>query len=330
MYKLSNTTVTTSSIFFGAFIWIALILIVFFYVIDIPTFDSRLTIPTVNTEQETVQEPFEAEPDAVEQEVVLNTGDDNAIDDSPSLPVQEEAPQNLPLTPPIESVAQTTDSLPAGWYVQVGAYKSKINANVERLKYENAKFSSQLEISDEGLVRILLGPYLSEAEATKAQSDVSKEMKVKDTLIRNLGITVISRKETVESEEPEKATYDQVALDNLVQEIVSDVVDDETVNSPVSINDAQQEEVKPELTSIELLVSGWYVQVGAFKSFTNAEIHRMKFAALNFPAAIENGKDDIRRVVVGPFTSKDEADKVMETIANEQSIKDVIVRNIVL
>lgn len=77
------------------------------------------------------------------------------------------------------------NAIPTGWYVQVGAFKSEVNADVVRLKFTTIQFPTEIERGDDQLSRVLVGPYKSEKDAIQARSVLGKQHKVKGGIIRN-------------------------------------------------------------------------------------------------------------------------------------------------
>ncbi len=346
MYKITDNAALARAIVSGGVVWIIAILVVFFYVIDLPTFDERtaVTAPEVTTELEStvvVESETQSQQPALDTVAAPAPERMSNVDDEPlprpSEPQTESSvtetvsveqvrpPDSAPPAPAIDDAVQTEETLQPGWYIQVGAFSSEVNASVERLRYENADFPAQLEASAEGMVRILVGPYLSEIEAVKSQGEISAELKVGKTFIRSIGVDVSTAAAVPKPAADEPESYDQVALNNMVQEIVSEGASDTATRTETQM---------PEVTNPEALTalseSGWYVQVGAYKSLTNAEIHRLKFAVLKLPVAIEHGTDDVRRVLIGPFASREQAEEANSKIALEQNVQDGIIREITL
>ncbi len=351
MYKITDNAALARAIVSGGVVWIIAILVVFFYVIDLPTFDARdaVTETEVATEPEpaaqvgsepqsqppaldTAAAPApERMPDAADEPLPLSSqpqAEPAAGEAVSAEPVR--LPDAVPQTAAIDDAVQTVETLRPGWYIQVGAYSSEVNARVERLRYENADFPTQLESGAEGVVRILVGPYLSEIEAVKSQGEVTDEMKAGKTFIRSVGIDVSAAAAAETQSAAEPASYDQTALNNLVQEIVSEGAGTAVSGSGAALAEPQPPAAGSQEVLTTLSESGWYVQVGAYKSLTNAEIHRMKFAVLKLPVAIEHGTDDVRRVMIGPFRSRAEAEAANSKIALEQNVRDGIIREVTL
>ncbi|MYD77466.1 MAG: SPOR domain-containing protein [Gammaproteobacteria bacterium] len=78
-------------------------------------------------------------------------------------------------------------SLAPGWYIHVGSYQSKIETEVERLKYLRLQEPVQIEVSADQLLHMFIGPYLSQSETTRAKDKIEAELGVKHVTIRQIG-----------------------------------------------------------------------------------------------------------------------------------------------
>ncbi len=293
----------------GSVVWVVGIVVFVFFVLDVPNYkhsDLASFIPTSDS----------PDSDLVSQPVISDTSSD---EESTVAEKASEPPASLEsASKPAASVSTTALSadqlnsqpITSGWFIQVGAYKSEVNANVERLKYRKSQIPSLLEKGDDGLTRILLGPYLSEAQAAKAQQQIPKELRHKNTIVREFKPADSNNTAKVETASIED-TPKTDALDDLVSQISTASDNNETESGGNSQS-----------------AGSWYIQVGAFKSQANAEIHRLKFDVLNYPTYIESGQDEFSRVLVGPFESETQADKIKGKITAEQKIQDLLVRNI--
>ena len=176
---------------------------------------------------------------------------------------------------------------------------------------------TRIEDGADGLSRVLVGPYLSEAEAAEARRKISKELKFKDGIIQSVNI----------SELPSSAVASKSTVSPSTQSAEIQKVPKPSSASSASINTGTTKSAKSKSENSKL-ENGWYVQVGAFKSSVNARIERMKFDKLNFPTNIESGVDKFNRVLVGPYLSKSEADQTKTRISADLKVKDAVVRNI--
>ncbi len=77
-------------------------------------------------------------------------------------------------------------SLDPGWYIHVGSYQSKIETEVERLKYLRLQEPVQIEVSADQLLHMFIGPYHSQAETTRAKDKIEAELGVKQVTIRQI------------------------------------------------------------------------------------------------------------------------------------------------
>ncbi len=92
-------------------------------------------------------------------------------------------------------------SLAPGWYIHVGSYQSKIETEVERLKYLRLQEPVQIEISADQLLHMFVGPYHSQAETTRAKDKIEAELGVKQVTIRQIGES--HNVATVDTNQPE-------------------------------------------------------------------------------------------------------------------------------
>jgi len=276
-----------------------------FFVLDIPNYknsDLANMVPVPDSPQsELASQPAS---DGVIEPVAL-AKKPPVVSQPPNSTTQ---PNSAVLTVPDN--ASSSELSASNWFIQVGAYESEVNANVERLKYKKSEIPSLLEKGSDGLTRILLGPYQSEAEAAKAQNEIPKELKRNDILVRQY--TPHGKANTATAKTASIKGNDQVdSLNTLISEI--------TPSQPNDITES---------SSDSNTASGWYIQVGAFKNQANAELHRVKFEVLKYPTYIESGRDEFRRVLVGPFNTETKADEIKGKIISEQNIKDLLVRSI--
>nr|WP_237397666.1 SPOR domain-containing protein [Gilliamella sp. Pas-s25] len=68
----------------------------------------------------------------------------------------------------------------------------------------------------------------------------------------------------------------------------------------------------------------WLLQCGAFKDKSNADTLKAKLAMTGFSGNISSGQ--LYRVTVGPYTSKQEANKVLNSL-NSNGINDCVISN---
>lgn len=94
-------------------------------------------------------------------------------------------------------------SLAPGWYIHVGSYQSKIETEVERLKYLRLQEPVQIEVGADQLLHMFIGPYHSQAESTRAKAKIESELGVKQVTIRQIGES--NNVATVDTNPPESA-----------------------------------------------------------------------------------------------------------------------------
>lgn len=103
-------------------------------------------------------------------------------------------------------------SLAPGWYIHAGSYQSKIETEVERLKYLRLQEPVQIEVSDDQLLHMFIGPYPSEAETNRAKDKIAAELGVKQVTIRQIGETNNVATVATNQSEPAKSLESTVPL----------------------------------------------------------------------------------------------------------------------
>ena len=78
-------------------------------------------------------------------------------------------------------------SLAPGWYIHVGSYRSKIETEVERLKYLRLQEPVQIRVDADQLLHMFIGPYHSQAETNRVKDKIEAELSVKQVTIRQIG-----------------------------------------------------------------------------------------------------------------------------------------------
>ncbi len=94
-------------------------------------------------------------------------------------------------------------SLASGWYIHVGSYQSKIETEVERLKYLRLQEPVQIEVGADQLLHMFIGPYHSQAETNRAKDKIEAELGVNQLTIRQIGESNNVAK--VDTNQPESA-----------------------------------------------------------------------------------------------------------------------------
>ncbi len=135
-------------------------------------------------------------------------------------------------------------ALTNGWYVQVGSYKSKIEAEVERLKFARLQVPVHTKVSDDELTHLFIGPYQNESEARQISEQVAAELNVARVAIREIttGQAVVSVEESVEEQLPQTQAAPEVELASQLEEVPAAQAKPE--NEPVA-----EVNVEPEVES---------------------------------------------------------------------------------
>jgi len=125
---------------------------------------------TPPAEPEPVSEPVADEPDDVAAEEPAQ---------APAPPVVRPAPAVPPAAaPPAPAVASTAKPQPAadGWFLQVGAYRSRPNADRQAQALTAKGYSATVAGGAAGsLYRVRVGPFTDRPEAMRAQSRLRSE-----------------------------------------------------------------------------------------------------------------------------------------------------------
>ena len=308
-----------SSFVAGLLLWAAAFILVFFVILDVPSYNTpNLSIDeNISDSAAPSQEPVKLVDDTAQS--VESSGAEVAFVPTESVPDASTSVAKNKISTIVSNseIPVTTVELSPGWYIQVAAFESAVKAGVERLKFAKSQLPTRIEEGADGLSRVLVGPYLSEAEAAEARRKISKEMNFKDGIIQSVNI----------SELPSSAVASQSSDTPLTQSAEVQKVPEPSSASSTSTNTGTTNSAKTKSEDSKL-ENGWYVQVGAFKSRANARIERMKFDKLNLPTNIESGRDQFNRVLVGPFLSKAEANQTRDRISADLKLKDAVVRNI--
>ena len=322
-------TYGVSSFVVGLFLWAAAFILVFFVILDVPSYNAPyLSIDENHSDSvASTQEPVKLVDDTVENsnsiastaQSVESSEAEVASVSTGSFPDASASISEKKVSTIVSNseIPVATVELSPGWYIQVGAFESAVKAGVERLKFAKVQLPTRIEDGADGLSRVLVGPYLSEAEAAEAQRKISKELKFKDGIIQSVNI----------SELPSSAVASQSTNSPTTQSAKIQKVPNPSSASSASTSTGIAKTEKS--TSEDLkLEHGWYVQIGAFKSSVNAKIEHMKFDKLNFPTKIETGLDGFDRVLVGPYLSESEANQTKARISADLKVKDAVVRQI--
>ncbi len=318
-----------SSFVAGLLLWAAAFILVFFVTLDVPSYNTPYLSINENLSDSAAssQEPVKLLDDTAESSnSIASTAQSVESSEAEVASVPNEsfpdasasvAEKKVSTIVSNSEIPVATVELSPGWYIQVAAFESRVEAGVERLKFAKSQLPTRIEDGADGLSRVLVGPYLSEAEAAEARRKISKKLNFKDGIIQSVNI----------SELPSSAVANQSTVSPSTQSAEIQKVPKPSSASSVSTSTGTTKTAKSKSKDSKL-ENGWYVQVGAFKSNVNARIERMKFDKLNFPTNIESGRDEFNRVLVGPFLSKGEANQTKDRISADLKLKDAVVRNI--
>jgi len=107
--------------------------------------------------------------------------------------VQEPAAAKPPPPPPAEPPAREQATLavpPTGWYIQVGSFSQRMNAEGLRDRLQAAGHATQIQAINIGkaqVYRVLVGPAKSRAIAERQNSELAQKQKLKGIVIEYPG-----------------------------------------------------------------------------------------------------------------------------------------------
>ncbi len=260
----------------GLLIWGVIAYVIIFFVLNTPIEELSIKLP----------EPTPAESQDKTQEI-----------NSPN--VRPAAVAN-PATSWQESV-----SLARGWYVQVGSYHSKVQAEVERLKYARLQEPIEIEVDEDGLTHIFLGPYSQQGNAEQVKKRVARELNGRHATVHHFG--------------------DVVGLEKTVDKQLST----EKTATPVASNEPSPPPSPTKPKEPRTTASGtWYVQIGAFKNIENARALSKEAQGRDYPIRIEHSTEGYIRVLLGPYPTQDAATQAIPKISKVLTLGTVLVREI--
>jgi DedD protein len=157
--------------------------------------DMELALPPVETAETVEDEPMEPmEPmESTEPEKpVAAPAVEQQVDRRPAEPEKTALPPAQPATPPPAAVEKTDSPLvpPPGWYVQVGSFSQKMNAEGLRDRLQAAGHKTRLQAINIGkaqVYRVLVGPADSRASAEQQSSRLVTQQKIKGIIIEYPG-----------------------------------------------------------------------------------------------------------------------------------------------
>ena len=149
--------------------------------------DMELALPPVETPETGEVEPMESgEP---EEPVTVPVVVPPVA--QPTEPVKPAPPPAQPSPPP--APPEKNESLPApppGWYIQVGSFSQRMNAEGLRDRLQAAGHTTQLQTINIGkaqVYRVLVGPAASRASAEQQNSRLATQQKIKGIVIEYPG-----------------------------------------------------------------------------------------------------------------------------------------------
>jgi DedD protein len=153
--------------------------------------DMELALPPVETPEAGDIEALEAgEPETLEEPAVA------AAPEPPAAQPPEDvtaAPGPAYSSPPAAAPERKTDSAPVpppGWYIQVGSFSQKMNAEGLRDRLQAAGHTTRLQAINIGkaqVYRVLVGPAASRAGAEQQNSRLATQQQIKGIIIEYPG-----------------------------------------------------------------------------------------------------------------------------------------------
>jgi DedD protein len=160
--------------------------------------DMELALPPVETaesgEDDSLEISASVEPEEPEEpeEPAVAAAVEAPVVKQPAEPVKTAPPSVQQATPPAAPVKKT-DSLPMpppGWYIQVGSFSQKMNAEGLRDRLQAAGHTTRLQAINIGkaqVYRVLVGPTDSRASAEKQNAKLATQQKIKGIVIEYPG-----------------------------------------------------------------------------------------------------------------------------------------------
>ena len=268
--------------------------------------DSGESSPTAENEPEQTEtastQPAQSEPEEPASEVsaqVETEASQVAVAPTPE-PVPEEVPSEAPTsstgsastgaTPTLTNVTSTRREL----FIQIGAFAKLENAEEKRKEYSRALYPVKVTKDDASRHLVLVGPYLTESEAKRVQSNLTTEFKLKDSFLKFVDTEIVREAAAATSQ--------------------SGTGGNQSSGSEPGAGSAT-------------VVKGWYVRVGAFKNLGNARTSKLRVEKLNL-ATIITSDSQYNILMVGPFVEKGDAQIALNKISQELEIKDAYIVDI--
>lgn len=177
----------------GSAIWIAAVALVFFVFLEPPAIDAGKMEPSANASETAADDGRQPQAELaaaamtterLEDALAENSGNGSAAADSASKRSASTIILKKDKREAPDEAEQAAKSPAAGdWYVQVGAFQELDYAKSMRVKAKNSGYSVHLRKGQDNLTRLLVGPYSTEATATKATADIIAKLEVKDAFV---------------------------------------------------------------------------------------------------------------------------------------------------
>lgn len=227
-------------------------------------------------------------------------------------------------------------SLPTGWYVQIGSFKSSVEAEVERLKYGRIEVPVRTDVSEDKLTHLFVGPHSTEAEATQTTDRIKRELGVSKFAIRWIeGQAESEQTPAVQpsSESSESTSVEVADSDPAPTQPDVAVVKETAESSPQLPELPTAPETETVATDQPTTVTssaegGWYIQVGAFKDAGNARKLGDEVRNKSLPLKIERSDSRLIRVLVGPYATRDNAVKAQSEVLRVLALGEAVIRRI--
>ena len=185
-------------------------------------------------------------------------------------------------------ISSTTKPSELALFIQVAAFSKVENAELKRSEISKALFPVRVLKSGDGMNLVLVGPYLTESEAKKVQSELNSRFKLDGSFLKYAEI------ETT-----------KVAMTGCTSSATTDSVS--TATKPLAEDSA--------------VVDGWYVRVGSYKNLGNAKANKLRVEKLKLSVVVTR-ENEFNVLLVGPYQDEITAQTAKGSIAQELNIKD--------
>lgn len=260
---------------------------------------------TPDAEQQTSTEsPVVADADSADSEkpkssIVFDVGTQQA-----SEPVQTE-PANTPtatVEPPAadkpQEVADSTDQpttsttgpLRRELFIQVAAFAKAGNAVEKQKEFSKGLYPVRVAKADNGMNLVLVGPYLTEAEAEKIRAELILKYQVQGSFLK-----------FIEREATSTAG---------VGETVG-MTRNESDGTPAAAPESE-------------IADGWYVRVGVYKNLGNARTVKLRLDKLDLSTVLTR-ENKLNVLIVGPYQRENDANIARNKIRQEIKVADAYV-----